>query len=441
MKALSTLLVALVLAVPAVVQGQSEPPSGMNELQAYSVFVDAYRSDDYQMAINFGEWIIQSSPKVIEGYAKFDLERQFDRMVKVYVGAADQEKDPSLKTEYLEKASDVFKKAHDTFTDDEIDRYEWELKEGRFYHENRQNMDATMEDAIEHYFSAYELDAERLAKESDGFYAEVLLTELSRNGERDRAFRMIEDIEVVASGQLQGTINEIRESLFESPEERIGFYELQLTEVDGAEKEQILNNLLDLYSEVGSEVKARKAAVELYEMDDNLKNTRAVAEINLSAGEYRHAIEYLSKAEKLAEDERTRFEISLELAESYQQIEEFETARKYAKQATDLNGNSGKAYLRISAIYAGAVSNCVDGSKLDREDRAVYWLVLDYLDEAQAADSSIKKEAQNRAKSYVAAMPSDEDKFFNNWTAGDSFQINGELKGCYAWINETTTVR
>lgn len=441
MKALSTLLLALIVAIPVMVQAQSEPPSGMNELQAYSVFVDAYRSDDYEMAINFGEWIIQSSPKAIEGYAKFDLERQFDRMVKVYVGAAEQEKDPSVKTEYLDKASDVFKKAHEIFSEDEIDRYEWELKEGRFYHENRQNMDATMEDAIEHYLSAYELDAERLAEESGGFYAEVLLTELSRNGERDRAFRMIEDIEEVASGQLQETINDVRESLFESPEERIEYYESQLTKVNNAEKEQILNNLVDLYDDVGSVDKARNVAVELYELNDNLKNTRAVAEINLSAGEYRQAIEYLSKAEKLAEDGDTRFDISLELAESYQQIEEFKTARNYAERAIDLNEDSGKAYLRISSIYAGSVSNCVDGSKLDREDRAVYWLVLDYLDEAKAVDSSVEREVQNRAESYLKAMPSDEDKFFNDWTAGDSFQINGELKSCYAWINKTTTVR
>lgn len=441
MKALSTLLLSLIVAIPAVVQGQSEPPSGMDELEAYSVFVDAYRSDDYQMAINFGEWIIESAPKEIQGYDKFDLERQFDRMVNIYVGAAEQKEDPSQQTEYLNKVTGVFEKANRVFSDDEIDRYEWELKEGRFIHENRENMDATMEDAIEHYFNAYEMNSERLAKESDGFYAEVLLTELSRDGERDKAFRMIDNLENFASGNLQDTIDDVRESLFESPEERIEYYESQLTEVNNAEKEQILNNLVDLYDNVGSAEKAREAAVELYELNDNLKNTRAVAEINLSAGEYRNAIEYLSKAEKLAEDEGTRFEISLELAESYQQIEEFKTARNYAERAIDLNEDSGKAYLRISSIYAGSVSNCVDGSKLDREDRAVYWLVLDYLDEAKTVDSSVESEAQNREESYVKAMPSDEDKFFNDWTVGDRFQINGDLKSCYAWINEATTVR
>ncbi|MFO7845968.1 MAG: hypothetical protein R6V27_05340 [Balneolaceae bacterium] len=441
MKAITTFLLALFITIPVLVQGQSEPPSGMNELQAYSVFVDAYRSEDYEMAMNYGEWIIEAAPKEIEGYDEFELERQFDRMISIYAGAAEEEEDPSLQTEYLEKAAGVFDKAEDTFSDDEIDEYDWELKEGRFYHENRENMDASMDDAIRHYFNAFELDAEQFTQESDGFYAEVLLTELAREGERDRAFQMIENIEEMASGQLQSTIDDVRESLFENPGERIEYYESQLTEVDDAEKERILNDLVDLYEEVGSEEKAREAAVELYELNDNLENTRAVADINISAGEYRSAVDYLLEAEELAEDEDTRFEIFLQLAETYQQVEEFEDSREYARKAIDLDENSGEAYLRMASLYAGTVSGCVNGSKLEREDRAVYWLVLDYLDQARAADSSVESEAQNREESYVEAMPSDEDKFFNEWEAGDSFQINGDLKDCYAWINETTTVR
>lgn len=441
MKALSTFLLALFIAIPVVAQGQSEPPSGMNELEAYSVFVDAYRSDDYEMAINFGEWIIESAPTEIEGYDQFELERQFDRMINVYVAAAEQEDDPSVQAEYLEKASNVFEKADETFSEDEIDRYEWELKEGRFYHENRGNMDASMEDAIEHYFNAFEIDAEQFAQESDGFYAEVLLTELANEGERDRAFEMIEDIEEMASGQLQSTIDEVRESLFESPEERIEFYESQLSEADDSEQEEILNNLVDLYEDVGNEEEARDAAIELYELNDNLENTRAVAEINISSGNYDEAIDYLLEAEEMADDNETRFDISLELAESYQQVEQFENAREYARQAIDLNEDSGDAYLRMASIYAGTISNCVDGSNLEREDRAVYWLVLDYVDEAQSVDSSVESEAQNRAESYSEAMPSDEDKFFSEWETGDSFEINGELSECYAWINESTTVR
>lgn len=441
MKFLST-IVAVLFMLPAAVHSQSEPPSGMNELQAYSVFVDSYRSDDYEMTIKLGEWIIEAAPKEIEGYDQFELERQFDRMIKVYNGAAEQEEDPSLQTEYLEKASGVFEKFKEVFSDDEIDSYEWALKEGRFYHENRENMDATIDDAIEHYFRAFEIDSEQFAQEADGFYSEILLTELAKEGERDRVFQMIEEIESYASGELQSTIDEVRESLFESPEERIEFYESQLAEdASEEEREQILGNLVDLYEEVENEERAEETALELYELNGNLENTQAVADIYLSAGDYRNAINYLLEAEELAEDEETRLELLLDIAESYQQLEEFENARDYAQQAIDLDEESGEAYMRMSSIYAGAVSNCVDGNNLDREDRAVYWLVLDYLDEARAADSSVESEAQNRAESYTEAMPSDEDKFFSEWEAGDSFQINGELKGCYGWINETTTVR
>jgi hypothetical protein len=38
-------------------------------------------------------------------------------------------------------------------------------------------------------------------------------------------------------------------------------------------------------------------------------------------------------------------------------------------------------------------------------------------------------------------MPTSEDKFFKGWESGDSFRINGEVRECYAWIDEATTVK
>jgi hypothetical protein len=39
-------------------------------------------------------------------------------------------------------------------------------------------------------------------------------------------------------------------------------------------------------------------------------------------------------------------------------------------------------YLRIARIYAAAISQCTQGRQIERDDRTVYWLVLDYLDRA-----------------------------------------------------------
>ncbi|MDV7393348.1 hypothetical protein RZS08_18390, partial [Arthrospira platensis SPKY1] len=75
------------------------------------------------------------------------------------------------------------------------------------------------------------------------------------------------------------------------------------------------------------------------------------------------------------------------------------------------------------------------------EDKAVYWLVLDYLDKAKARDASTASTVSRRYSSYTPVMPSTEDKFYNSWEKGASFKIDGSLKACYSWIGETTTVR
>lgn len=420
---------------------QDEPPRGLGELEAYSVFVDSYQSDDYQLAIDYGEWMLEAKPREIRGYENFSLERQFDRMINVYIGAAEEEDDPTTSAEYLQDAEDVFEMVFETFSEDEIDYFEWHLQRGRFYHENHENLDASMEDAVEDYEAMYDVDPQRFVNESDGFYARVLLTEYADNDEREKALAMIDEIGNDVPDDLQETIGEVRESFFESPEERIEYLESTLTEAEGAEREEILRNLLDLYEESGQGEKASETALELYDINPDFVNTRNVADIHLSEGNYTEATEFLQEAMELAESDDDQKEISLEIAESYQQLEQYEEARDYARQAIEIDENYGAAYLRIAAIYASTISDCTGGETLEREDRAVYWLVIDYLEQAKEVDPSLASQADSRAESYREAMPTSEDKFFSDWEGGDSFQINGELSECYAWVNETTTVR
>lgn len=440
MKFLFFTLTALLI-FPFTSEAQDEPPHGMNELQAYSVFVDAYRGDDHELAIQYGEWMLQATPRELEGHSGFSLERHFQRMISVYVAMAEEESDPSIKEEYFENAEMTIKKAFETFSEDEVDYYSWYLRQGRFYHENREHLDATMDDAIEAYQKLYEMDSQRFAEEGDGFFARVVLTELANNGQRDEAFEMIDQVEPYAGPELLDAIAEVRDGLFENPEERIEFIESRLADAEGDEREEMLLNLVDLYGETGQGDKATETANELYQINPNLENTRALADIYLSEGNYSEAVNYLDEAMALTEDAEEQKVIALEIAEAHQQLDNFEQARNYANQAIDIDANYGEAYMRISSIYANTISDCTGGGTLDREDRAVYWLVLDYLDKAKAADSSLASTADNRAESYEGAMPSSEDKFFSDWEEGQSFQINGDLSACYAWVNETTTVR
>ena len=422
-------------------EAQDQPPYGMSELEAYSIFVDAYRTDDYDMAIMYGEWMIEAAPRLIEGHDGFSLERQFDRMINVYVNMAEEETDPTEITNLLEEAERILNRAYDTFSEDEIDRFDWYVKQGRFYHENSEHLDADMNDAISYYERAYEIDFERFVDLNDGFYVQVMLTHYATNGQRDQALAMIEEVEPIAGIQLMNTMDEVRELLFEGPEERIEFIESRIADAEPAEQEEMLNDLVNLYEETSQPEKAREAAIELYQLNPNFNNTKNVADIYLGEGNYDEALNYLSESLELAETETQEKEVLLEIAETNQQLDNLQSARDYAQRAINIDENYGEAYMRIASIFAAAVTECTGGEALERVDRTVYWLIIDYLERAKEADPSLASTANNRIESYEAAMPSAEDKFFSDWEDGEPFQIDGDLKECYSWINETTTVR
>src|SRR5690625_7820561 len=60
-------------------QDAGVPPYGMSELEAYSIFYDAYRTGDYELALTYGEWIVASRPRALEGYDGFWLDTTLRR--------------------------------------------------------------------------------------------------------------------------------------------------------------------------------------------------------------------------------------------------------------------------------------------------------------------------------------------------------------------------
>jgi len=422
-------------------ENSHEPPFGLGELQAYSVFVDAYRHSDYALAIDYGQWILNAQPRELEGHQEFSLERQFERMIDIYIGASENETDPSQVRSYLRDAHGVFERFFEAFDEDEYDAFKWQMRLGRFYHEYHEEIGASRDDAMAAYEKMYKEDSARFAEEGDGFFARVLLGHYASTGQVDNANEMIDEIEQYAGAELQSTIDEIRESLFESPQDRIDFFESRVADAEGDEKIQMLETLRNLYSETGQNEKGIETAIRLYELSPGYENSMAIADFHLDGGNYSDALQYLENSMNYAEALEQRGETSLMMAEAHQQLRNLQSARSYAEDAANYSENPGRAYMRLASIYAAAVSQCAGGDALERRDRTVYWLVLDYYDMAAKADPSLASDAASRSESYKRAMPSAEDKFFSGWEVGESFNIDGSLDECYAWIDRTTTVR
>lgn len=440
MKRIVYLLVAMIAWSDVGFGQDAEPPYGRSHLEAYSIFTDAIRNNDHEMALMYGLWMLEAKPREMPPVTTFRLDRQFERLIDVYIDMAGEESDPTEKRNHLAEADKIFDLTFETFEEDEINLFRWHHKRGRFYQENHSNLDAGLSDAFEWYEKAYNEDMEAFVESGGGYYVRILLSQLINTGERQKAMQIINDVEEIADADLLNDLDEFREQLFESPEERIAFIESRMDAAEGSEKEEMLKTLIDLYDETGQREKTIDTARELYEMNPNFENTKRVADMLLSDGEYESAVPVLGELLELSESDEQSIDVLLELSETHRQLNDLQTARSYARRAIEL-GSDGEGNLRISEIYASAISQCTGGQALERNDRTVYWLVIDYLEKALEGDSSLRSTVERRIETYREAMPTVPDKFFREWEDGDSFMINGSIGECYAWIDEETTVK
>lgn len=425
----------------SIAQSSVKPPGGMSEIQAYSIFLENYRGESYESAVQFGRWIWKGMPKTIEGYSKFDLETNLDRLITAYGGLAKNTQDPSVREAYLDTALTIYDKVFNNFSEDQINYYDWHINKGRFYQEHSNYIDNATTKAADEYLQAYKMKPEEFTKYGDGYYMQVMLQNMVSNGKKDQVLNIIKKTEPYAPTKLVSYYDNVRNQLFESPEERITFLEGQLKE--NPEDTEILTQLRDLYQGQEMVEKASKISQKLYEINPSYDNTMALADIATSNANYDRAIKYLKEAMSKTDDQQQKAEIALQISDAYLNKEQLQSARRFARNAIDYDSDWGQPYIQIADTYAQAVNQCTNNRKLTKEDKAVYWLVLDYLDQAEQVDPNTANEVSRKYKSYEPVIPTSEEKFF--WQppleTGDEFTIDSSVNECYGWINETTTVR
>jgi len=420
-------------------QSSHQPPNGYEPVDAYSLFFENYRSDSYEGAIKYGRWIWKSMPETIEGYARFDLEKNMDRLAGIYTGYARTKEDPALRSAYLDTALIIYDKVFNEMGD-EIDRYEWHFDRGRFYQSNSDFIDNGMEKAVADYKKAFELNPEKLTDEGNGYYIQIMLQSMVSNGLKEESLAIIEKVQSYAGEDLENFIDDIRNELFDSNEERIAFLKEELKE--NPDDTEILKQLKDLYEEEEMTAEIQEINRKLYELNPNFKNTRALAQFAIKNANYNEAIQFLNEAIEKTNDQKIKAEISLNLAEAHLNSDNLREARRYARRAAELKRGWGQPYLLIGDIYAEAVNSCTSGRKIERDDKAVYWLATDYYNKAKNVDSSVSGEANRKINAYKPVLPTNEDIHFSaEWTKGESITINSSIGNCYSWINESTTVR
>ena len=164
-----------------------------------------------------------------------------------------------------------------------------------------------------------------------------------------------------------------------------------------------------------------KAATTMYKLNPSSAAAYSLFRLNASKGNAADAVRYMDEAIASSEsDSKTDSNYNIELAAFCLKSGMSGKAFDAAKKAADLNPeNAGKAYMIIASIW-GSVS--CGGNEIEK--RAPYWVAVDYLQKAKAADASLTEKANELIGQYSRYYPQTAEAFMYDITDGQSYNVS-----------------
>ena len=154
--------------------------------------------------------------------------------------------------------------------------------------------------------------------------------------------------------------------------------------------------------------------------------------LHAAKDESSEAIKYFEEAVSLCtDDDPVKADYMIELATYCLKNNITGKALDYANKAASLKpDHQGKAYYLIATIWGAA--RC-GGNEI--ESRAKYWVAVDYLQKAKAADDSLTEDCNKLISAYSVYYPQKAEAFMYDVVDGQSYTVN-----C-GGMRATTTVR
>lgn len=422
---------ATVGAQPLAAQSNDDEPSESDIRRYYSLYWEDFQNENYAMALPNLTWILENAPQFPR-----DDDRNFRRAVRAHQSVAEDADTEEERMEHLNKALDILENAPERIEDLglEHDAYRWARIYGRFLQVNARyfSEDELPTTEVDKYLSAYEMDPERM----DPYYINRIVQGLI-DRDRQEALDFMDRVENDRDDpEIMEMITDARDDLFTSPEERYEFVVDRLE--DDPENAELLRERYNLEEELGMREEMYETAEQLLDIEPSAQAFFDVGAMYLDDGEQDEAIDRFERA--LEQDDVTdelQADIEFEMGNAYRQQERLPQARRHYRNALDIDSSYGAAYLAIGDLYTLAVANCE--GPMEREDRAVYWLAVDYFERARDADPAMERQANQKIQTFRRFFPNQEALFFrDDWEVGESFRID---YGCYSWIDESTTVR
>ena len=174
------------------------------------------------------------------------------------------------------------------------------------------------------------------------------------------------------------------------------------------------------------------AVTTVYNLEPSHTSAYFLYKLYSSRSDVANAVKYMEEAIAAEEsDSEADANYSFELAAFCYKNGKNADAIAYAQKTIELSDAlDGKAYMLIGTIWGGIV--CPGN---DIEQRAKYWVAVDYMNKAKNADPALADDANNYIRQYSAYYPQTAEAFMYDVTDGQTYNVS-----C-AGMRATTTVR
>ena len=175
-----------------------------------------------------------------------------------------------------------------------------------------------------------------------------------------------------------------------------------------------------------------KAVTALHQIEPSYTSSYFLYKLHASKDNADEAVKFLEEAIASEESDAVKDgELTMELAVYNFKVGRHAKAVAAAKAAIEKDAaQGGKANLLMANIWAG--QKC---TAQDMDNRAKYWVAVDYLNKAKAADETLAEEVNKLSAQYRQYFPKTEDAFMYDLTDGKPYTIS-----C-GGMSATTTVR
>lgn len=163
------------------------------------------------------------------------------------------------------------------------------------------------------------------------------------------------------------------------------------------------------------------AATSWYKLQPTYQSAYFVYKLNAARGNVSDAAHYIEEALKAEDiDAATAADYAYEAATFFLKNGQNSKALTYAEKSATLNADyAGKSYYLIGSIWG---STSCGGDEISR--RAPYWVAVDYMEKAKAADPSIADDCNRMISQYRVYYPQTAEAFMYNLEEGQSYTVS-----------------